>query len=793
MRKHRQKIALACIIALLLNTSGMWTLAATSETFDNLKETSSEELTQANAGEEIETESVYESEEESQVNSGAEQNEQIEQDAADENGLINGEETWQEDENDNEESLENIEPENPADYESETETETEMETETESEYEKEVAETETEIETNKDETIETETSEVEIEENRETTETSDEEISIATASEIEDETIEETETVSEITAETEEEPASAIATESEITVNTVNAGDPDPSAIWAYWYVDDDNVLHYSLTQHTEFAKNGVCRNSDTLGGGPAESGTNRTSIVKISIDDDLVAGKGLGRWFSGYQNVTEIVGFNRVDFSNVENMHNLFTNCYSLRGKIDFSVENVSKVTDIHAFFRNCRELDEIDVTGFNIPNMQRGSYHFYATMFAHCHRLRTLDLSTWDLSGNIGDANGMFLDCTSLLNVKFGPYDNFKNTTNIREMFKDCISIASIDLNNVVTYVRDHKGSSDWLGMQNIFENCTNLRTIYVNSDNFVVTDKVRTDNMFANCPNLVGCNGTKWSSSKIDGTYARIDDDGTPGYFTADIRKITYWANGGSGTMPASYAGKNGKASVSNCTFTKQNSTFLNWTDLNNNTYKPGDEITLSGKLLLIAVWNTSGGGGGGGGGSGGGGGGGGGGGSSISPAGGILNPFNTKPDTTQSPTNKVILYVGNGAICSWTIDQITGKWRLTLVNEQGQTAPAVNGFYQLNTTRKTVVNNIEYQEMVSEIYYFDEQGNMVTGWVITPDGNKYFFNIEKTMDEGNMATGWKTIENNMYYFNIDGTLLRNGVTPDGRSVDAEGRLI
>ena len=39
-----------------------------------------------------------------------------------------------------------------------------------------------------------------------------------------------------------------------------------------------------------------------------------------------------------------------------------------------------------------------------------------------------------------------------------------------------------------------------------------------------------------MFADCTKLKGGNGTVFNSSYQDKTYARVDKDGQPGYFTA-----------------------------------------------------------------------------------------------------------------------------------------------------------------------------------------------------------------------------------------------------------------
>ena len=41
---------------------------------------------------------------------------------------------------------------------------------------------------------------------------------------------------------------------------------------------------------------------------------------------------------------------------------------------------------------------------------------------------------------------------------------------------------------------------------------------------------------DYMFGSNASLVGGNGTKFNSSYVDKTYARIDTANTPGYFTA-----------------------------------------------------------------------------------------------------------------------------------------------------------------------------------------------------------------------------------------------------------------
>ena len=84
-----------------------------------------------------------------------------------------------------------------------------------------------------------------------------------------------------------------------------------------------------------------------------------------------------------------------------------------------------------------------------------------------------------------------------------------------------------TTLDLSNFNT--------SNVTNMAQMFNSSTNLKTIYVS--NKFNTDKVTSStNMFRGCTNLVGGAGTKYNSSYVDKTYARIDGDtSNPGYFT------------------------------------------------------------------------------------------------------------------------------------------------------------------------------------------------------------------------------------------------------------------
>ena len=86
-----------------------------------------------------------------------------------------------------------------------------------------------------------------------------------------------------------------------------------------------------------------------------------------------------------------------------------------------------------------------------------------------------------------------------------------------------------------------------------------------------------------------------------------------------------------------------------------------------------------------------------------------------------------------------------------------------------------------------------------------YYFASNGAMKIGW-FQDNGRKYYLDTEngqmatglyKVDDQsyyfdanGAMQTGWKQLNGNWYYFQTNGSLLRNGTSPDGYKLNADG---
>ena len=142
----------------------------------------------------------------------------------------------------------------------------------------------------------------------------------------------------------------------------------------------------------------------------------------------------------------------------------------------------------------------------------------------------------------------------------------------------------------------------------------------------------------------------------------------------------------------------------------------------------------------------------------------------------------------------PTSKSEQIVVSGNTASWSYDPVNNSWKLSALDLGGVPRNAVNGFFILSQVAVVIENNQAVAKTVSDTYYFDQQGNMVTGWVKTNDSKWYFFNNEKTLDEGKLCIGWKKIDGAWYFFSsTDGSMATNTTTSDGYKVGADGKWI
>ena len=304
---------------------------------------------------------------------------------------------------------------------------------------------------------------------------------------------------------------------------------------------DNSNRLFQNLTALEEIDLSNFDTSNVTSMSAMFSNCSNLKSLDLSTFDTSNVT--SMGGMFQKCINLEEI-NFSSFDTSNVEDMQYMFCNCSSLTS-LDITNFDSSKVVNFDSTFRNCSQLTEIDLSNFStesatlirgmfydcsglieldLTNFDTSKVEDMSWLFRGCTNLERVDLSSFDTTSTT-DINHMFCYCINLKSVDMSNFDTSK-VTSLNGLFYDCESLEEIDLSNFVT--------SAVTDMTNMFAYCINLKTIYV-GNSFDTSNVTASSNMFRNNSVLVGGNGTPFNNSYRDKTYARIDTEETPGYFT------------------------------------------------------------------------------------------------------------------------------------------------------------------------------------------------------------------------------------------------------------------
>lgn len=158
-------------------------------------------------------------------------------------------------------------------------------------------------------------------------------------------------------------------------------------------------------------------------------------------------------------------------------------------------------------------------------VQNINASGLWEYTSMFEGCSSLEFFYMSALTSESQGARMTNMFKDCT---NLKFVDLDNFSGVLETDRMFSGCTSLKVLDLSSF-------KKNSNYT-MREMFSGCSKLTTIHVGKGWQTATfDDAAAQNMFYGCTSLVGGNGTGYDASYVGKEYARIDTEGTPGYFT------------------------------------------------------------------------------------------------------------------------------------------------------------------------------------------------------------------------------------------------------------------
>ena len=153
-------------------------------------------------------------------------------------------------------------------------------------------------------------------------------------------------------------------------------------------------------------------------------------------------------------------------------------------------------------SLFGNYKNLKTIHFNG----NFHTRQTEDFSSMFANCHALEALDLSTID-TRSATTMSCMFLDCRSLTQLDVSGLDT-SNVTDMMGMFWQCAGLTSLDLRNFDT--------SEVTEMAAMFEGCSSLRELDLRS--FDTANVVSMTQMFHKCSELENLDASSFDGSSV-----------------------------------------------------------------------------------------------------------------------------------------------------------------------------------------------------------------------------------------------------------------------------------
>ena len=206
---------------------------------------------------------------------------------------------------------------------------------------------------------------------------------------------------------------------------------------------------------------------------------------------------------------------------TNVTNMSGMFKDTKAR--SINLTSLNTSKVINMISMFEGSNAIS-LNLNSFNTTNVVS-----MISMFQNS-KATSLSLTRFNTK-NVKDMTNMFSG-SAATSINVSSF-NTSNVTSMGGMFSST-KATTLDLSSFNT--------SKVTNMNYMFNKAANLKTIYA-SNNFVTTRVNTSTNMFNGDTNISGGFGTKYNSSKIDKTYAKIDNCNNRGYLTDKINPSSF----------------------------------------------------------------------------------------------------------------------------------------------------------------------------------------------------------------------------------------------------------
>ena len=191
-------------------------------------------------------------------------------------------------------------------------------------------------------------------------------------------------------------------------------------------------------------------------------------------------------------------IDVSKWDVSNVQYFYRMFDGASSLTS-LDVRNWNTSSAIHMHGMFKGASKLASLDVSRWNVDKVQR----FY-NMFEDASSLTSLDVRNWNTS-SATHMHSMFKGASKLASLDVSRW-NVGKVQAFYNMFEDASSLTSLD-------VRDWNTSSA-TGMNDMFKGASKLATLDVSRWN--VSKVQNFTSMFENASSLTSLDVRNWDTS-------------------------------------------------------------------------------------------------------------------------------------------------------------------------------------------------------------------------------------------------------------------------------------
>ena len=301
------------------------------------------------------------------------------------------------------------------------------------------------------------------------------------------------------------------------------------------------------------------CFDVTDTGNSPEWRELNISSINTVIFDSSFSSArpKSCAKWFCDMENLKTIKNIEHLNTSNVTNMSYMFYGCKNLTN-LDVSGFDTHNVTNMLYMFGDCSALTSLDFGEFDTSNVKNMSF-----MFCGCSALTSLDVRIFDTS-SVTEMHYMFSGCKSLTSLDVSGFIT-SNVTNMLYMFSGCSALTSLDVSGFNT--------SNVKNMDFMFSGCSSLTSLDLGG--FDTSNVKDMSYMFSGCSGLKNLDISGFNTSRVTGMSTMFQNcSGLTSldlscFNTSNVTNMKYMFSGCSGLTSLDLGGFN-TSNVKNMSF-------------------------------------------------------------------------------------------------------------------------------------------------------------------------------------------------------------------------------